>query len=133
MSTLIDQYINHLEFLGYQIKRDESDNRIYARHKVNFNFTFKEYPYGGLFTAVFPGNPGAQNKRADALERVNAYNKIAHVARGYLNFDEEIDFYFEAFLPLIYDKVTFGGFIDMFDKDLQLAGQGEQKLSIYMS
>ena len=130
MSTVMDQFIAHLEFLGYDIERSEN-GPIKAKHQMHANFLFNIFSFGGLARAFFGTNVQAKNQRSDLLDRVNAYNSIARVCRAYV--DKDMDLVIEAFFPNLYDRITFGIFMDTFNNDIELLGYGNQKLAEYLN
>jgi len=120
MSTTIDQIIAHLEFLGYETERRDS-GAIKAVHKSHFNLIFKEYGYGVLFTAFFGINAKGKSNKSNAYERVNSFNREARVSRCYL--DKDFDLVVEAYFPNLYDKSTFGVFMETLNSDFVLLGK----------
>ena len=91
MSTM-DQFVNHLEFLGYEVERRDGD-LIKAKHQSNANFLFHIFGFGAMAKAMFGVNSQGKNRRGDVLERLNSYNSVARVSRAYIDkdFDLAID------------------------------------------
>ena len=75
MSTM-DQFVNHLEFLGYEVERRDGD-LIKAKHQSNANFLFHIFGFGAMAKAMFGVNSQGKNRRGDVLERLNSYNSVA--------------------------------------------------------
>lgn len=128
MSTM-DQFVNHLEFLGYEVERRDGD-LIKAKHQSNANFLFHIFGFGAMAKAMFGVNSQGKNRRGDVLERLNSYNSVARVSRAYI--DKDFDLAIEAVFPNLYDKPAFGVFIEAYNDDMGLLGYGDQKLSEYL-
>lgn len=89
-----------------------------ASHDTNFDFTFKEYSFGILFYSFLTVNAQGKGKEGDLLERVNAFNINAIVSRCFFDMDDSLVFI--TYIPNTYEKTTFGGLIEQFNRDHQL-------------
>lgn len=128
MSIVTDQIVNHLEFLGYKIERDEDS--FFARHSNYFNIHYRETSSGLRFGAIFSVNDAGKENRAAVLEAVNNYNQRTYVNHAYL--DKDFDVIFEANFPIIYDKEVFGVFMSRYNQDFSSLGAGEPALSGFL-
>jgi len=130
MSTVLDQIISHLEFLGYEIEQREG-GIIKANHQLHANFLFHLFGFGFMAKAMYGVNTLGKSHRSDFLERLNAYNGLARVSRAYV--DKDFDLAVEAVFPNYYDKAAFGTFMESYNDDMGALGYGDLKLSEYLN
>lgn len=116
MVDVVDEISTHLEFLGYEIVRNDTGS-VSARHQSHFNVVFKQYGYGLLFSAYFGTNPDGIIRRDEMLARCNAFHREARVCRGYL--DNDSDLIVEAVFPAFYNKAAFAVFLEALNADLR--------------
>jgi hypothetical protein len=110
----IQQVIQHLEFLGYEVEADEK--RALCRHQKKVNIRVRNFAGGVLFTGIFGCQDYAKSHRADYLDIINTLNAQAAVVRVYA--DEDTDFIIEAWHPDEYDRQRFGLFMELWDRDI---------------
>ncbi|HWP03413.1 MAG TPA: hypothetical protein VNL96_08155, partial [Gemmatimonadaceae bacterium] len=115
----MEQMSRHVEFLGYEVTRD--DKLVKARHTRKYNLIMKPLAGGVLFTCIFSGSENAHGDRAGYLELVNALNNRAGVARFYA--DKDSDLFVEAWHPDHYERGEFGEFMESWDRDCLLLAQ----------
>lgn len=118
----------HLEFLGYQIEREENDQKvevITATHLTNNNFTFLK-----MLTdhALFKVSLRADKKPTPEMDvAINQINKVLLISRVYYDTDgkslEVIRL--EATYSNEYDKEKFARFLEILERDQQLMVQAE--------
>ena len=104
-------FINHLEFLGYDVS--DNDERLRVTHAQNLNFSLKKFRGGVLITTFFGGSEYGKNNRGSFLALVNKLNQGAVVARYYV--DSDGDMVIEGYCPGEYNKKTFSAFLDAFN------------------
>ncbi len=112
-TTTLEDVKTHLEFLGYDIKDDNSV--VTAKHSQKLNMIFKPFNGGLLFTAVFTSNDYAKQDMEGFLKFINGINQNACVARVYA--DKDVDLLFEGWYPDTYNKAQFGLFMELWDRD----------------
>lgn len=113
-SDLISEVANHVEFLGYTVKKE--DETTYSADPSSEDvtqpsFTFHRGRGGGVFFLC--GFPTADKVKEDLtgfLQFVNDGNLGAYVARFTWSPQNE-GFYAETYYTSSYDKRTFGTFI----------------------
>lgn len=114
MEATLNQISEHLEFLGYTIVPGQEDS-FRANHATKPNFSVRAYAGGFLITAWYGTTPEALVNREGFLEAINVLNAQAIVSRYYV--DKEYDFAVEAFYHPPYERVPFGQFMDLWDRD----------------
>jgi hypothetical protein len=119
--TTLDQIVTHLQFLGFQVERD--DNIVKARHATKVNILLRDFRGGVLLTSIFGCKDYAKRARLEYLDFVNLMNQKAAVIRFYA--DKDSDFFMEAWYPGTYDRSLFGSFLDLWDEDITRLAQGE--------
>ena len=126
----VDLVVRHMEFLGYKTIRDAKDKSVQATHHEYPNTSLREFGGGILFTTIYRGGDLAKSDAAGFLERINALNEKAVVGRFYA--DNDMDFFAEAWIPSLYDKVQFGAFIESWNHSLLLMGAEASGLTAYL-
>jgi len=114
VNPVLDQMSTHLEFLGYEVTRDEE--KVRARHARNADLVLRPFEGGILFTSIFGCKDEARKNRVGYLSLINSLNQKAAVVRFYA--DEESDLFIEAWHPNSYDRVSFGHFMDLVNGDI---------------
>jgi hypothetical protein len=126
MSTnTLDQIVNHLQFLGYEIT--QKDELRLATHPQKMNVMLRAFKGGILFTSINSCEDRARSDKIGYLSFINSLNNQASVARFYA--DKDSDFYIEAWYPDSYDRNKFGIFLDAWETDtvtLLLAANREE-------
>ena len=108
----------HLEFLGYEIKRNnEYANGLFAVHPEKTNISIKVFSRAVRFTAFYNSNYFARENRQAFLEFVNILNMNSIAAQ--CSIDLEGTLVITSFFLGTYDKVIFGQFIDLWHDDIQ--------------
>ena len=121
ITNTLEQMSTHLQFLGYEIVRDDKLTR--ARHASKYNIILRPLAGGVLFTSIFGCSDNAKRNRAGYLDMINSMNNKAGVARFYA--DKDSDFFIEAWLPDHYDRTEFGAFLEAWDRDCGLLAESE--------
>ncbi len=111
--SVIDQIVNHLEFLGYEVEKE--DGWAGARHARKLNFCFKECNGGVLLSGLYSSNDFAKDNKGDYLNYINLLNRQATIAR--ISADDKGSIWFEAWFPGMYEKKQFANFMDLWDFD----------------
>jgi hypothetical protein len=118
-------FINHLEFLGYEIKKNENSNNnkdkeeyFKARHERYGSVFFKRYLGGLLFIQYYRINKYAQTERSEFLEFLNELNSKAYLVT-YSCLSDEDAVRMDAVYFGSYEKTVFGKFLNcwQFDTD----------------
>ena len=117
----MEQFLNHMEFLGYTITREEKFAR--ARHEKNSNLVAQPMKAGVLFSCFFSHGAAGIEDRDGYLKAINIANRRVLVARFYTDKDE--DLVIESWYPGLYEKAAFGSFIDIYNRDIIL-GVGKE-------
>jgi hypothetical protein len=114
--NLLESIATHLEFLGYEITPKE--DILQCRHARKYNLLVRRLSGGFLFTTIFAGDKefdGLNN--IDLLKSLNFLNKEAIVSRFYV--DDDCDLFMEAWYPDYYDRIAFGLFFDILERDMK--------------
>jgi len=127
--SIIDQVVNHLEFLGYQITREEKFVR--AKHEKNLNLVVQSFNTGVLFAAYIGSNDLGKRDLLGFMDCLNTMNQKALIPRFYK--DKDGDLVIEAWYPHLYDKTQFGVFVEQLNADLRLVFSEEIGFSRYWS
>lgn len=131
METTISSIINHLEFLGYTIEKNEPEKKeekpsYGCAHAIHYNFTFWVIRPEMIMFRIFV-TTGAVFM-AKTYEYFNDANRRLNITKVYADKDEKehVVFRFEAIYSGDYKKNVFGTFIEDFHTDTeQLFRQGE--------
>ena len=116
----IEEYAEHLEFLGYKLDRIDG---IAASHERFPNVKILEKGGGLLMVAWFGVKEEAV---AEAMNYANSLNQQA-VATRYL-IDGDGDFAMEGWVPGEYSRNTFATFMELWHRDWMLV-QGHERSS----
>jgi hypothetical protein len=109
----IDQVIDHLKFLGYEVEKKQG--RGLCVHERRPNFIFGGY-YGGIyFKTLIDSNDYAKTNKEGFLSFINQLNRKAIFASIFV--DDEWAIIFTVWFPGIYDRKQFGVFMDLWDND----------------
>ena len=127
-SEALESVLGHLEFLGYEIIRDEKLSK--ARHPVKYNLLIKDYNGMLLFTSIIGASQNAKMSRPGYLEFLNSLNRSSAVTRVYA--DQDADLIFEATFPQLYDRVAFAKFIDLWHQDTAQLSQRADEAAHYL-
>jgi hypothetical protein len=117
----LDSMLAHLEFLGYEVTQDGEIAR--AKHATRYNVSLRSFASGILLTRLFGANDTARQDKAGYLEFINSLNNKAAVARFYA--DKDMDLFIEAWYPDMYDRPSFGLFLEIWDRDCALMAESE--------
>lgn len=118
LKTVIDKVSNHLEFLGYEVKiGDENPQEMIALHPERANILVKVFTRAVRFTCFYYSNTFAQQNRLEFLELINTLNQNSAITQCSL--DDEGTLIITSFLFGIYDKITFGQFMDLWHDDIE--------------
>lgn len=115
----LKQMADHLEFLGYQIKRIELDNGkelVTAVHPTNNNFMFFDLMTG--FT-LFRVNLSTEKRyEAEMDKAINRVNQDLGLSKIYYEMEDDIVVLrIEAVYVGEYKKERFGSFYELFEND----------------
>ncbi|MEM4234689.1 MAG: hypothetical protein QXU75_06045 [Candidatus Methanomethylicaceae archaeon] len=117
-----EQIANHLQFLGYEVTREEKYVR--ARHPRKPNLIVQVYPEGILHTAIWATSGNAKINREGFLEYLNTLNENAKVVRYYA--DKDLDLFVEGWYTGGYERTNYSRFLELWDADFEkLAGMPE--------
>jgi hypothetical protein len=104
---------NHLEFLGYEVSRD--DGSIVAIHEERPNVQIRGAGGGTLLLSYWRANDYARAHRAEFLELINDFNANATTATFYI--DDDGDLGFSGWFVGDYDKMRFAQFLERWNRD----------------
>lgn len=119
--SILDQVVNHMEFLGYQITREEKFVR--AKHEKNLNLVMQSFNTGVLFTAFIGTNDLAKRDILGFMDCLNTMNQKAMIPRFYK--DKDGDLVIESWYPHLYDRTQFGIFVEQLNTDMRLVFNDE--------
>lgn len=120
--STLDQISSHLAFLGYEItQRDES---VRATHPTKYNLLLKPFRGGVLFACFFGGSDRARSDPGAFLEFINSLNAKAALTRFYA--DDDRDLVIECWHPDHYDRLLFGRFLDLLERDTGLLMEADR-------
>jgi len=117
----LEQFIAHLQFLGYEV--DQKEDSLRASHAMKMNLWVRPLAGGILFFSIYSLSESALTNRLELLEFINNLNQNATVSRFCLG--SENDFHMEAWYPDFYTKVNFGEFLNAHEFDCSLLGKFE--------
>jgi hypothetical protein len=123
-----DPVLAHLESLGYEC--DVMDQGIRARHVSKIPFVVSYSRGGILLQTGFPG----KSESPDVLKRfviLNAVNARMLLARGFWTDDGNL--FVKAWLPGLYDKVRFTGYVDAWERDMQTLREAGPTLQPFLT
>ena len=118
----VDQFSNHLQFLGYEVSTVKEDV-VKAIHSVRPNLFLRAFRGGILLTSIFGCSDNAKKNRAGYLDFINFMNQKATVTRFYA--DKDSDFFMEAWFSGTYDRADFGNFMSLWDEDIDRLATSE--------
>lgn len=113
--SAIDQFINHLEFVGYEIETSEDEKWVLAKHEVKGGLMIREFLGGIMLLSFFSTNKNTAKKRLEYLVLLNQFNSNASITN--YSFSEEDRMIMSAVYAGKYDKKTFSNFLDLWDFD----------------
>ena len=113
----IEDLLNHLTYLGYEIK-DKEDGTFIAKHDRLIDLGIEDKAAGIFLYSWFESNELAGIDRANFLECLNGINGKAVTLRFYT--DKENDLLMHAFYLKPYDRVGFAAFMDALNHDIQV-------------
>lgn len=114
-ATLLDQIGKHLQFLGYEIIDQEKG--FFANHTSRPWFNVLPYFDGLLFSCKFEMGENAKTNQLSYLNLLNGGNRNAAVSRFYTSDDNSL--VHECFFLGEYDRVQFGRFFELWERDYQ--------------
>ena len=125
-ANTLDQIVNHLQFLGYEISQENNITR--AKHPKKMSVVIRDYKGGILFASYNVSKDSAKSDKAGFLKFLNLLNANATVARFYA--DKDFDLCIEAWYPNFYEKENFGVFFEAWGTDswTLLLANGEEAL-----
>lgn len=103
-----DAIINHLEFLGYNIKKNE--NNIVAKHSKNMNLVIMKYKEGVMLTTLFGLNENGKNHTPEVLNLMNVLNNKSGISKFYVYKNKNL--FIQSYYPGSYEKHRFTIFLD---------------------
>ncbi|RMF59448.1 MAG: hypothetical protein D6748_06360 [Calditrichaeota bacterium] len=118
MATVPQEFVTHLEFLGYEIEEKDEEGVIGARHEKHGYVFVKSYLDGVLLQQYFRINDAATRDRQRFLEGVNSLNSNARVTT-YVAVGEgdTIALRMDAFYIGSYDRKHFALFLEAYAYD----------------
>lgn len=112
-------FIEHLEFLGYNIKF--SAKSAYAQHPKWLNTTVRQYKGGFAFTSGrYSCEPEASKAPVEFLELVNDLNTIFTVAKAITDGYDKYCLVMAAWYPGAYDRNRFARFLESWNDDTKV-------------
>ena len=120
--------VKHLEFLGYKATMDSK--RIKATHPKHFNIFLKKFRGGILVTTFYGATKYAASHRCEFLKVVNTLNRGATAGRYYL--DKDGDLVIEGYYPGVYNRESFGIFIDSFNEERRNLSRNLKTLELFL-
>lgn len=123
--SMFDQTADHLEFLGYELDRQE--NSIYAMHPDKPNMFLRPVSLGVVVSTYYNVTDAAQENRSEYLEYINTLNRKSYLLMFFAN--EENHFNMLATYCGEYSKVSFGRFLSAWysDHDMIIGLPGTEK------
>ena len=113
-APIADQVKARLEFLGYEITRDEK--AFFAQHPKWPNISFQEHGNGFLFSTTYTIKETAKTRRAEFLEYVNDLNRHSSLVRFYMGTDSSL--VARCWMPGCYGPAIFDSFIGLMNNDI---------------
>ena len=132
--SVLESIGSHLEFLGYEVVKDPEKKAFLAKHATHANMRVREFGGGILFTALWGASDVAKSDTLGFLRSINALNEKAAVARFYTDHDaNDLGFFIEAWQPNVYEKASFGGFMEVLGRDFQLLADDKSDIGKFLS
>lgn len=111
--TVQDKVSNHMEFLGFDVERQ--DAQLYAKHPTKPNIFIRFYNEGIILSTYYVCTDEAKQMPERLLKQINALNEKTLATRFFLDSDHDINIV--AFYPDDYDKLLFARFVGYWDSD----------------
>lgn len=112
-----DQFVEHLQFLGYKTSMSNDEKFLLAKHPDHVaNIVMEQFRGGVLLSAVFALTEEGQlpSSRPALLEVTNSLTKAAGVSRFYVDSESVM---IEAWFQAPHDRERFGKFLQQWHKD----------------
>ncbi|MDZ7288679.1 MAG: hypothetical protein ONB44_03525 [candidate division KSB1 bacterium] len=124
MNPVLNEFVTHLEFLGYEIVPQEEENSVLAKHQTHGNTFVKAYLSGVLLQQYWKVTDKVRKKRHEFLEAVNQLNAAAHLVTYVAGSDDNPYLRMDGLFLGTYDKKKFGLFLEayMFDTNDRILG-----------
>lgn len=115
--------VTHLEFLGYSFTDNGSKDgliKLFATHKLKNNLFINYASSNGfvIYTIFRINQNKAIKQRGELLEIINQANGGSYLTAFSLTEGEEPVVICGSWYPPEYNKTTFAGFLDLFEKDI---------------
>jgi hypothetical protein len=107
------QICDHLNFLGYEITKE--NKLTIAKHHRKMALFIEESLEIVMIASIFTSGEMAKSDKVGYLEFINSLNRDAFLTRVYIGMATNL--IFEASFQGIYDKTTFGRFLEILDRD----------------
>ena len=113
MDDVIKEIFNHMEFLGYRIEDvEDQENRWVANSENSPKFLIRSLRGGIHFMAGFPNHDtNITPEEANEINKDSWFIKTVAV-------DEE-SFVLETVMPKVYEKISFGQFLDSINTEIK--------------
>jgi hypothetical protein len=118
VESVFDEFLDHLEYLGYNIEEDYDGSIFLAKHECFPNFIIKYKAAGILFYTLAKCNELVDIDRPGFIERLNELNSRSMVLRFWV--DEDNDLIMDAWCSKHYDRAGFAIFMDLLIGDMRL-------------
>lgn len=118
MNPILNEFVTHMEFLGYQIVPlvPQDENAVSAKHLTYGNTRVRAYLSGVLFQQYYNVSDKAKNVRHEFLEVINQLNSTAHLATFVSESTKDL-LRIDGLFMGAYDKQKFGLFIERYNYD----------------
>lgn len=118
--SMLQEVRDHLECMGYTVAPD--GNGLLISQSGRFTWLLTDFRDGILFRKVFRASDAGRARPADLLELANRINAGCAFVRTYR--DSEGDLALDAWHPGLYERRSFGLFVNRLDAELrELMGQ----------
>lgn len=111
--TVQDKVSNHMEFLGFDVERQ--DAQLYAKHPSKPNIFIRFYNEGIILSTYYVCTDEAKQTPQRILDAINTLNQQALATRFFLDNDQDVNVV--AFYPGDYDKLLFARFVGYWEGD----------------
>jgi len=119
MSNAMDQYIKHMEFLGYDVVESDEEGKYVMTHETKGSSIVRSNGKGAVFYAIWALDNYSHSSRSACLEAINDLNCDSSVGVYALHFgiNDQAFLKIGAYYAGEYDKTSFGYFLDLFSTD----------------
>ena len=127
LEEIADKITNHLEFLGYKVTTNNDDKGNISINAINQNKNnlFIRIIKNGITVVAFftVDKDKAEKNKSKLLEAINKMNNQALLTSFSMSEDFK-SIVCGTWYPLVYNKESFGNFIDLFANDINIRFSG---------